>query len=224
MQTTDIVYDDSDPDQIETLAPTQLHRNVDLELVQADKEGYVKTYIILPSTIYGIADHKLVQLGISNPHSIQIPSLIKASLGRGQAGMVGKGVNRWPNVHIDDVADLYVTLFDAIQSNHPSAGHGREGFYFGENGQHTLYQIGRAIGDAMVALGLSNSSEPTAFAEEELDKYLDGSYYLGSNSQCKANRSRAIGWKPKYMTQDMLDSIKPEVEALVKTGKKASFT
>ena len=37
--TTETIYDDSDPDQIETLADTQLHRNVDLEIVRADKEG-----------------------------------------------------------------------------------------------------------------------------------------------------------------------------------------
>jgi len=33
------IYSDADPDQIETLALTQIHRNVDLELVHADKEG-----------------------------------------------------------------------------------------------------------------------------------------------------------------------------------------
>ncbi len=37
--TTETIYDDSDPAQIETLADTQLHRDVDLELVRADKEG-----------------------------------------------------------------------------------------------------------------------------------------------------------------------------------------
>ena len=37
--TTDTIYDDANPDQIETLADTQPHRNVDLELLNADKEG-----------------------------------------------------------------------------------------------------------------------------------------------------------------------------------------
>ena len=36
---TDTIYDDANPDQIETIAPTQMHRNVDLELLEADKEG-----------------------------------------------------------------------------------------------------------------------------------------------------------------------------------------
>jgi hypothetical protein len=36
---TETIYDDADPDQIGTLPDTQLHRNVDLELLRADKEG-----------------------------------------------------------------------------------------------------------------------------------------------------------------------------------------
>ena len=36
---TDTIYDDANPDQIETLPDTQIHRNVDLELLKADKEG-----------------------------------------------------------------------------------------------------------------------------------------------------------------------------------------
>ncbi|KAL0064834.1 hypothetical protein AAF712_008231 [Marasmius tenuissimus] len=37
MYTTDTVYDDADPDQIETLPYTKIHRDVDLEIVAADK-------------------------------------------------------------------------------------------------------------------------------------------------------------------------------------------
>lgn len=64
--------------------------------------GYVKTYIILPSTIYGIASNRLVDLNIQKPRSQQIPQLVQASLDRKQGGMVGEGKNLWPNVHIDE--------------------------------------------------------------------------------------------------------------------------
>lgn len=64
--------------------------------------GYVKSYIVLPSTIYGLATGKLVDMGIQNRHSVQIPFLINASLARGQAGIVGEGKNVWPNVNIDE--------------------------------------------------------------------------------------------------------------------------
>jgi len=210
------IYDDLNPDQIETLADTQQHRNVDLELVKADKEGYVKTYIVLPSTIYGLATGRIAELGIQNVQSIQIPSLVRASLARGQGGMVGAGKNIWPNVHIDDIADLYIVLFDVIRSNPDAAGHGREGFYFGENGEHTLYQVGKTIGEDLVALGRATNPEPSTFTDEEIKLYFQGSTFWGTNSRCRANRSRLIGWKPVKTTEDLLASIRPEIEAILK--------
>lgn len=69
------------------------------------------------------------------------------------------------------MADLYIVLFDSIRSN-PSTGHGREGIYFGETGEHSLYEVGKAIGEAMVALGKSDNPEPTTFTKEEIDKYF----------------------------------------------------
>jgi len=64
--------------------------------------GYAKTFIILPSMVYGVATGRLAQLGIQNPHSILIPVLIKLGLHRRQGGMVGNGRNLWPNVEIGE--------------------------------------------------------------------------------------------------------------------------
>ncbi|KAK7453288.1 hypothetical protein VKT23_011963 [Stygiomarasmius scandens] len=102
MRSTDVIYDDANPDQIETLAPTQPHRIVDLEIIAADKEGYIKSYIVLPPTVYGIATGSLFEAGISNPHSIQVPFFIKAAIARRQGGMIGEGKNVWPNVNIHE--------------------------------------------------------------------------------------------------------------------------
>jgi len=214
MYPTSTIYNDADPAQIESLAPTQVHRDVDLMVLDYDKRGAIKSYIVLPSTIYGLASGPLVDAGLMNPHSIQIPMLIHASLDRGAGGMVGEGKNIWPNVHIDEVADLYVLIFSKLLEGTP-IGHGREGYYFGENGEHTLYDVAKAIGQAMVELGKAKSAEPTTFTKEELDKYFGGSDYMGTNSRCRAERSRAIGWKPVKLTKDMLASIKPEMEAML---------
>lgn len=64
--------------------------------------GYVKTYIVLPSIIWGIAQGRLVDLGISNNRSILIPVLVRVSLDRKQGGIVGLGKNLWPNVNIEE--------------------------------------------------------------------------------------------------------------------------
>ena len=66
------------------------------------------------------------------------------------------------------VADFYVVLFDAIRKN-PGIGHGREGFYFVVNGEHTLYELGKAVSQALVDLGKGKSAEPTTFTKVELD-------------------------------------------------------
>ena len=69
------------------------------------------------------------------------------------------------------MADLYIVLYDSIFAN-PSTGHVREGFYFGENGEHNLYEVGKAIGEALVALGITDNPEPTTLTKEEVDKYF----------------------------------------------------
>lgn len=70
------------------------------------------------------------------------------------------------------VADIYILVLDAILAG-KNPGHGREGIYFGENGEHTLYEVAKAIAEALVAQGLSDSPEPTTFSKEDLDKYLE---------------------------------------------------
>lgn len=120
MSATEKIYDDSDPDDIEKSFPEDaLHRDVDLAIVRADQEGtsyhssdpclilcisagYIKSYIILPSTVWGIARNPLVDAGIINPYSQQIPALVRAALARGRVGMVGKGLARWPDVDIEE--------------------------------------------------------------------------------------------------------------------------
>ena len=69
------------------------------------------------------------------------------------------------------MSDLYIVLFDAITANPEGVGHGFEGFYFGENGEHTWYDISKAISKALVELGVGGTDEPTSFTDEELAKY-----------------------------------------------------
>jgi hypothetical protein len=63
------------------------------------------------------------------------------------------------------VADLYIILYDAIREG--KAGHGREGLYFGENGEHRLRDIAVSIAEALHDLGVSDSREPTPFDEQD---------------------------------------------------------
>ncbi|KIK63182.1 hypothetical protein GYMLUDRAFT_41506 [Collybiopsis luxurians FD-317 M1] len=220
MYASETIWDDADPDQIALLKPSQPHRPVDLKIVAADEEGYVNTYIILPCTIWSIAKGPLFDQGISNKKSVQIPALIRASLDRGHGGMVGAGKNIWHNIEVHELADLYSILFDAVLSSN-GPGHGREGYYFGAHEEHTLYQVGQGISDTLQKMNKSKGGEPTTFTKEELDKYFNGSSYLGSNSRCRPTRSKALGWAPKLTTKDMIASIYAETELVIEISASA---
>ena len=69
------------------------------------------------------------------------------------------------------MADEYIVVLDAVLENHGRAGHGWEGYYLGENGHVSFYEIGRAIGEALVQMGLADDAEPTPLTDEELVKY-----------------------------------------------------
>lgn len=165
-----------------------------------------------------------------------IPSLIQASIDRRQAGVVGKGANIWPNVHILDTAELYIVLLNEILGNLDAVGHGWAGFYFGENGEHRFIDVGKEIGKAMVEFGVAQTEEVTPFSDEELQKYYSGvrslfraahlahlseifslqSKYMGTNARATAERARKIGWKPTKTTADLLRSVRAETEAILK--------
>lgn len=214
------VYDDANIEEIEALPITQPHRLVDSTIVAADEEGYARTFIIFPSTVYGIAKNGLTESGLQNPYSIQIPYLIRAALDRGQGGVVGLGKNMWPNVHIDDQADLYLKIFDKCREEPDVTPHGRHGLYFSESGEHVLYDVCKRIAEVLFSFGKAKSPEVTSFSREECLKYLgDGPDFFGTNSRCIATRARSIGWDPKYSTQDLMASIRPEVEGVLQLQK-----
>ena len=105
--------------------------------------------------------------------------------------MVGKGLAIWPDVNIEDglsykfliqdidpltrqifsVGDLYMVIFDAVTKDKPTAGHGREGFYFAENGEHSWYSISKQISLVLAAKGIAANDEPTTLTADELVKY-----------------------------------------------------
>ncbi|KAJ7448662.1 hypothetical protein B0H11DRAFT_2080222 [Mycena galericulata] len=201
-------YDDLDAAQMAAIAPEQLHRPVDLELLNADDEGYIRSYIVLPSTVYGIATGPLVECGIQKRQTTVLPWLVKASLTRGQGGMVGQGRNVWSNVELYDLADLYIVLYDAIMSDIQPA-HGREGLYFAENGAHELREISAIVAQVLCEHGKGENVIPTTFTAEEEVKYFGPlAPLIGSNAKCTASRPRALGWRPTNSTSALMASVR----------------
>ncbi|VDB99967.1 unnamed protein product [Peniophora sp. CBMAI 1063] len=225
-----ITYDDSNVESIESLPPDAVHRKVDVEIVKADQEGYIRSFIVLPSTIWGILTGPVAEAGIAHVHSRQIPEAIVIGMKRGQGGMVGKGLNVWPHVEIHELAEMYIIILCAALDG--TAPHGRQGFYFGASGHYRLLDAAKVYTSALHALGKSASPEPTAYTKEDIDKYLGGNDYLGSNSRCRVVRAKELGWNPTKTTDDFFEFIPKEVEVIVRdpfrsrteTAGKTSFS
>jgi nucleoside-diphosphate-sugar epimerase len=174
MHSNHIIYDDTDIQQVKSIPENALHRNVDLEVLAADEEGYVRAYLVLPSIIFGLATGPIFDAKLANPHSTLVPWLVKAAVDRGRSGMVGQGKNVWPVVHINDTADLFVVLLNNIQSEPELPGHGWKGFYFAENGHFTFVDVAQEVGNTLFKLGKVREASPTPYTQEDLEKYYGG--------------------------------------------------
>lgn len=128
-------YDDiADIDKILNLPDDALHRDVDKIVLSANDAapgGGVKTAIISPPCIYGPGR------GAVNTRSIQAYDMAKFSLQNGFAPFIDTGLTEWDQVHVHDLADLFVALVDATQDPKLSQDaeiFGTHGYHFSEAG------------------------------------------------------------------------------------------
>lgn len=174
---TDTIIDE---DSALVVGPGKQRRyDIDRMVLQAADRG-VRSAVICPSLIYGEGR------GL-NPRSVQIPLLTDNAREQGVVQVVGRGLNRWSNVHIDDLTELYRLVLTK-----GSAG----ALYFAENGEACFAELGAAIA-ARLKLNAMEFLPPETAAERwgESRAY----YTLGSNSRVRANRARhELGWTPHH--------------------------
>jgi len=157
----------------------QARRELDLTVLGAAARG-IRSAVICPSLIYGVGR------GL-NPSSVQVPFLAANAREKGVVQIVGRGLNVWSNVHIDDVADLYLLVLTQAPAG---------AFYFAENGEASFGDIGAAI-TKRLGLGGIEALPPEVAAERwgESKAY----FTLGSNSRVRAKRARReLGWAPRH--------------------------
>lgn len=141
------------------------------------------------------------------------------------------------NTSLSTVAKLYDLLLTAALSQTGNPDHGSRGYYFGVHGEHSMYDIGKAISTAMYKKGKGDGKGPTTFTPTDIRNlgtiskhvslsysafqrlegfsFLQGVYYLGSNTRCKASRSKALQWDPKKTISDMLASVNAELDFIL---------
>jgi nucleoside-diphosphate-sugar epimerase len=138
----------------------------------------IRAIVICPPTIYGNGR------GLQQD-SDQIPKLMKKSKEQDVGLYLGKGLNRWSNVYIDDLVDLYLLALEKGPSG---------SFFFAENGEEAYKAIAESISKRL-GFGGKTDSWP---ADDAIGEYGDWARFaLGSNSRVRAvNARRLLGWKP----------------------------
>jgi nucleoside-diphosphate-sugar epimerase len=173
---TDKVYEDDTP--VKPLQARVSRVAINELVLNAAKDG-VRASVIAPPMIYGRGT------GV-NPNSIQIPRMIGVARKHGVARYVGRGENTWSNVHVEDLADLYLLALDRAPAG---------AFYYVENGEASMLQICKSISRM---LGFGGKVESMTQAEA-ISEYGEGPalYSFGSNSRVRAVRARGeLGWVP----------------------------
>ncbi|KAK7043121.1 hypothetical protein VNI00_008475 [Paramarasmius palmivorus] len=215
---SDFIYDDDNAAQIESIPLNNPHRHVDTRIAAAGQEGYVYTYIVVPSIVYGIAQNLLVDAGISNPSVLFANIFIPIALQRGDGFRIGEGKNIWGHIEINELVDLYSRVFDAVSNDPKNTPNGREGYYFANSNEHRLIEIYKILAEVFYEQGKGKSPEPTPLTKEELDRFFGDSpivKILFSNSRCVGNRARRLGWKPQKTHKDYLESFRKDVEGQI---------
>jgi nucleoside-diphosphate-sugar epimerase len=171
---SDQIFDESTP-----LTPVaDKAARVAIDRLVLDAPG-VRSVVICNSMIYG---HSLGPPA----QSVQIPALTRQAKVSGVARYIGRGRNRWSNVHIADVAALYVLALAKAPART---------FMFVESGEEALGEIANAIA-AKLKLGAAQSwSADEAIAAWGRNMAV---YSLGSNSRVRGQAAAALGWEPTH--------------------------
>jgi nucleoside-diphosphate-sugar epimerase len=137
----------------------------------------IRTIIICPSMVYG--QGKGLQ-----PDSDQIPKLIKLSQQAGAGMYFGKGLNRYSNVYIDDLTNLFLIALEKAPGG---------SFFFAENGDNSFKEIAEMISEYLAFDG-----KTTSVTIEHVIEHHGESARLGvaSNSLVKSVNARRLGWQP----------------------------
>jgi nucleoside-diphosphate-sugar epimerase len=126
--------------------------------------------------------------------------------------IIGQGKARWNNIHVSDLAQLFVLLTEAALNNDTNPELWNEkGYYLVENGEHIWSDLARVMGKKAYELGLVEKKleEKGMDKDKAIDQAGFEAVSWGFNSRGKAERAKkVVGWEPKASSiEDCIDEI-----------------
>jgi len=167
----------------------KLHRVAINEHILAAAKDNIRTIVLVPTMVYGTGT------GIKKD-SIQIPMLISIAKEKKAGVYIEKGENRWSNIHIEDLAELYVLALEKAPAG---------SYFYTENGNASLKDIAESISRL---LNFGGKTESLTLDEAIKIWGPDAAAFgFASNSLLNADKAqKLLGWQPVY------DSILKDIE------------
>jgi nucleoside-diphosphate-sugar epimerase len=177
---SDIIYSENIPVQprLEKMERVALN-----DYILASAKDQVRSIVLVPTMVYGKGT------GIK-PDSIQIPMLIDAAKEKKAGVYIEKGENIWSNVHIEDLAELYILALEKAPAG---------SYFYTENGQASLKDVAAGISHMLGYEGKTESiSLDTAIQKWGPDA---AGFGFASNSRVNSDKARKLlGWVPKHFS------------------------
>ncbi|KAL9040557.1 MAG: hypothetical protein Q9180_001833, partial [Flavoplaca navasiana] len=171
-------FTDASPD----LYPYLQHRNsltpyaqrtTDLTVISTGLASGVKTYIIMPPTIYGIGT------GLFNRLTIQVPTIMRSALRTGQVLQLGANDGDVECVQCEDLADLYILMARrVVRGESEDMPSGERGIYFASTSRYTWGDFADGIAKALFEVGGIKTKEIKKVGLEEAAKEWTGGHQL----------------------------------------------
>jgi nucleoside-diphosphate-sugar epimerase len=187
--TGDTVVDENSPPNPAALVAWR--QAVEERVIAGARRG-IRTIVIRPAIVYGRGGG--------------IPAgLVESARKEGAAQYVGSGENRWPFVHVDDLADLYLL---ALEKAPPGT------LLLGVSGpSHRVRDVARAASRGVGADGRT-VAWPLEEARAKLGPYADA---LALDQQASGKRAQELlGWRP--YRPSVLDDLEQGSYARVEEG------
>lgn len=187
------VWDDIDDlHEISTFDHSMYHAITDQLVLKEGKEKGVRTAIVIPPGVWGQGKGPIKIVGMG------LPWLVEAIAKRGKAFLIGAGEQHASNIHVNDLADVFIFLAEQALDPNGKANWGEEGMYYAEGGSYVFKDLVAVLAKEMH----KREMIPTAEIEEISAKDASSIHpyanmIWGANMRVRASRFHALGWVAK---------------------------
>ncbi|KAI0966471.1 hypothetical protein F4678DRAFT_475962 [Xylaria arbuscula] len=215
---------DSDPKLYETQktqkAPfpwMQQCINTNNFMIEESKKYGVRSYIFVPCIVYGKGE------GFGNKTSIQTVDIVRAARAAKRVYRVETDRPTWPVCHVRDNTNMYLELMRKILTG-ANPDYGKNGYYLAASGSVTWDDLYTAMAAALAKRNVILDDKILTASDHNIETMAQGlgctkdlvPVMIGGKCTFTADRgSTALGWKPLYGPQHILEYADAEVDFIL---------